>query len=114
MPQNVSVIKEKELNEYQESAVFPLLSRRTPGVFVTEHAVIGFGVGSNTSAGLMTVRGIGGIPNTQVLMMVDSHPQYMGLFGYPLPNSYVVSDLERVEILRGPGSIFTGQMQWDE
>ncbi len=108
MPQNITVIKEKELNEYQESAVFPLLSRRTPGVFVTEHAVMGFGVGSNTSAGLMTVRGIGGIPNTQVLMMVDGHPQYMGLFGHPLPNSYVASDLERVEILRGPGSILYG------
>lgn len=108
MPQNISIIKEDVLNEYQESAVFPLLSRRTPGVFVTEHAVIGFGVGSNTSAGLMTVRGVGGMPNTQVLMMVDGHPQYMGLFGHPLPNSYVASDLDRVEILRGPGSILYG------
>jgi outer membrane cobalamin receptor len=108
MPLNISVLKENELNEYQESAVFPLISRRVPGVFVTEHAVIGFGVGSNTSAGLMTMRGIGGIPNTQVLMMVDGHPQYMGLFGHPLPNSYVSSDLERVEIMRGPGSILYG------
>jgi len=32
----------------------------------------------------------------------------MGIFGHPLPNNYVSSDLQRVEIIRGPASILYG------
>ncbi len=107
IPATISVVTSEELNSYHESAIFPLLSRRIPGIFVTEHSVAGFGVGANSS-GVMNIRGVGGIPNTQVLTLVDGHPQYMGIFGHPLPNSYVASDLDRVEIIRGPSSILYG------
>ena len=32
----------------------------------------------------------------------------MGLFGHPLADSYVASDVESVEVIRGPGSILYG------
>jgi iron complex outermembrane receptor protein len=32
----------------------------------------------------------------------------MGMFGHPFPNSYVSSDLEKVEIIKGPASILYG------
>lgn len=107
MPINVSVLNKADINEVEESGVLPVLSRKIPGLFVTERGVTGFGVGPN-SAGQISIRGVGGAPNTQVLMLVDGQPQYMGIFGHPLPNSYVASDLERVEVIKGPGSILYG------
>jgi len=107
LPVNITVVDHKQMNEIEESAVLPLLSRMIPGLFVTERGVTGFGVGSS-SAGQVSIRGVGGAPNTQVLMLVDGQPQYMGIFGHPLPNSYVVSEVERVEVIRGPGSMLYG------
>ena len=107
MPINVSVLNKAEINEVEESAVLPVLSRKIPGMFVSEIGVTGFGAGPS-SAGQISIRGVGGNPNTQVLMLVDGQPQYMGIFGHPLPNSYVASDLERVEVIKGPGSILYG------
>ena len=107
MPINVSVLNKADINEVEESAVLPVLSRKIPGLFVIERGVTGFGVGSN-SAGQDSVRGVGGVPNTQVLMLVDGQPQYMGVFGHPLADMYVASDLERVEVIKGPGSILYG------
>lgn len=107
MPVNVTVLSSEDINEVEESAVLPVLSRKVPGLFLTESGVIGFGVG-DASAGRIMVRGVGGAPNTQVMTLVDGQPQYMGIFGHPLPNSYVASDLERVEVIRGPASILYG------
>jgi outer membrane cobalamin receptor len=107
MPVNISVISRQVLNDAEESAALPVLSRRIPGMFVTERGVTGLSVGSS-SAGQITIRGVGSAPNTQVLVLVDGQPQYMGLFGHPLPNSFVASDLERVEVIRGPASILYG------
>jgi len=107
MPVNVSILTQQDINAVEESAVLPVLSRKIPGLFVTERGVTGFGVGSS-SAGQVIMRGVGGNPNTQVLMLVDGQPQYMGIFGHPLPNSYVASDLERVEVIKGPAGILYG------
>ncbi len=107
MPINVSVLNKEDINEVEESAVLPVLSRKIAGLFVTERGVTGFGVGS-ASAGQVSIRGVGGMPNTKVLMLVDGQPQYMGVFGHPLADMYVASDLERVEVIKGPGSILYG------
>ncbi len=50
----------------------------------------------------------GGSPNTQVLVLIDGHPQFMGIMGHPLPDAYVASDAEKIEIIRGPASILYG------
>ena len=107
IPMSVSVLTSSEIDESSESAILPILSGRIPGLFVTERGVTGFGV-SNGSAGQITIRGIGGNPTTGVLILIDGHPQFAGIFGHPLPDSYVASDIERVEIIRGSGSVLYG------
>lgn len=107
VPMSVSVVNSAQINESSESALLPILSGRVPGLFVTERGVTGFGVSAG-SAGQITIRGIGGNPTTGVLMLIDGHPQFAGIFGHPLPDSYVASDVERVEIIRGSGSVLYG------
>lgn len=107
VPLTISVLREEEIEESTESALLPVLSARIPGLFVTERGVTGFGVAGG-SAGQISIRGMGGSPNTQILVLLNGNPQYMGLMGHPLPDAYIASDVKRVEIIRGPASNLYG------
>jgi len=107
VPNAVSLITKSDLLESGESSVLRIISERVPGVFVTERGVLGYGVG-NGAAGGISIRGNGGSLNTEVLVLTDGRPQMMGLMGHPLPDTYVNSGVERVEIIRGPASLMHG------
>lgn len=107
VPMSVSVITRSEIASSGEASVLPILNGRIPGLFVTERGVIGFGVSAG-AAGQISIRGVGGSPTTGVLVMMDGNPQYMGIFGHPLADTYSSSGVERVEVIRGPASMMYG------
>lgn len=65
---------------------------------------MGYG-GSNGAAGSMNLRGIGGAPTTSLLVLINGHPQYMGLMGHPIADAYQSMLAEKVEVVRGPASV---------
>lgn len=107
VPLSVSQITRQEIENTGEINILPALNTYVPGVFVTERNILGFGV-STGAAGGITIRGISGSPNNEVLVLIDGNPQYQGIFGHPLPDAYVASDVDKVEVIRGPGSFLYG------
>lgn len=107
LPYNVSVISKEEIFKSTTTSALELISENVPGIFITQRSNMGFG-GAQGSAGTITSRGLGGFPTTQVLMLIDGHPQFMGIMGHHLPDAFSVLNVDRIEVLRGPASLLYG------
>ena len=107
LPVTVNVVGRAQLTEQQKPNILPTLMQHVPGLFVTQRGVLGYGVSTGGSGGIK-VRGIGGQPNTDVLVLIDGLPQYAGLYGHPIADNYQTQMAERVEVIRGPASLYYG------
>jgi outer membrane cobalamin receptor len=107
VPNAVSIVSREDIRRTGETSVLAVLNKVVPGLFLTERGVLGYGVSTGAAGGL-SIRGAGGSPNTEVLVLTDGRPQMMGLMGHPLPDTYVTAGVERVEVIRGPASLLHG------
>ena len=107
LPMSISVINLSSIDAIDKLNVLPLLNNSVPGLFLNNRNILGYGVGP-LSTGQISIRGIGESPNTGVLILVDGQPQFMGIFGHPINDSYLRTNIERVEVIRGPASLLYG------
>ena len=106
LSQTVSVVSRPVIEQSMQPSLLPVLTEQVPGLFVTERGVMGYGV-SGGAAGSISLRGLSG-GTARLMVMIDGHPQYAGIFGHPIADAYQSFLAERVEVLRGPASVLYG------
>lgn len=105
LPLDVSVISRTRLTAAYQPSVLPTLSQQVPGLFITTRGILGYGL-STGAAGTIKMRGIGG--SADLLVLIDGLPQYAGLYGHPLADTYQTMLADRVEVVSGPASAIYG------
>lgn len=106
LSQTVSVIGRTQIEHSMQPSLLPVLTEQIPGLFVTSRGVMGYGV-SNGAAGSISMRGLSG-ETGRLMVLIDGHPQYAGIFGHPISDACQSFLAERVEVLRGPASVLYG------
>lgn len=105
LPLDVTMINSETIERSAETSLLPIMVSNVPGLFVTERGFMGYGV-SGGSAGAVNIRGVG--QGNKVLFLIDGQPQWAGVFGHSLPDTYVTNGVERVEVVKGPSSLLYG------
>lgn len=106
LSQTVSVVDRTEIEQSMQPSLLPVLTEQIPGLFTTARGIMGYGV-SGGAAGGMSLRGLSG-GSARMMVLIDGHPQYAGIFGHPIADSYQSLLAEKVEVLRGPASVLYG------
>ena len=106
LPMTVNTIGREKLTANDRTSVLPTIMEEVPGVIVTSRGMMGYGV-STGGSGSINVRGLAS-GTAQMLVLIDGHPQYQGIFGHGIADSYQTMIADRVEVLRGPASLLYG------
>ena len=101
------IIDKEAIQLLSQHSALELVDAVYPSAYILEKGVMGYGVGQ-AGAGNINIRGQGGRPNTGMLVLINGHPDFMGLFGHPLPDVYGTDDIQQIEILSGPASTLFG------
>lgn len=106
LSQTVSVVTRQEIEQRMQPSLLPVLTEQIPGLFTTARGVMGYGV-SGGAAGGISLRGLSG-GSARLIVLIDGHPQYAGIFGHPIADAYQSLLADKVEVLRGPASVLYG------
>lgn len=106
LPMTVNTLGRERLLANERTSVLPTVMEEVPGVVVTSRGMLGYGV-STGGSGSINVRGLNS-GSGQMLVLIDGHPQYQGIFGHGIADAYQTMIADRVEVLRGPASLLYG------
>lgn len=106
LSQAVSVVNRKKIEQSMQPSLLPVLTENVPGLFTTARGIMGYGV-SGGAAGGISLRGLSG-GTARMMVLIDGHPQYAGIFGHPIADAYQSLLADKVEVLRGPASVLYG------
>lgn len=106
LSQTVSVVNRSKIEQAMQPSLLPVLTEQIPGLFTTARSTMGYGV-SGGAAGGISLRGLSG-GNARMMVLIDGHPQYAGIFGHPIADAYQSLLADKVEVLRGPASVLYG------
>ena len=102
-----SVIEGEKVRKGKGETFFESVGREDADIYVTSRGGGIHGVGSGASGGIH-IRGLGGSPNTQILIVEDGVADYQGIFGHPIPDAYVPYLIDSVVIVKGGDSVLYG------
>ena len=104
--QDATEVDGQRLRDSPRASLFEALSQEAAGVYVTARGAM-HGVANGASGGIH-LRGLGGSPNSQVLLVEDGVPDYQGIFGHPIPDAYVPFLIDDVLVVKGGDSVLYG------
>ena len=107
LPSSMSVINNATLQASPQLDALREAEQSIPGLFVTGKGIMGAGAGPLMS-GNISMRGLTSSSNSATQILIDGVPMMMGLFGHPLPDAIDQTNIDRIEVLRGPSSLQYG------
>ena len=102
-----SVVQGDNLRESVRSTPLEELSQKSGDIYVTSRGTGLHGVASGASGGVY-IRGLGGSPNSQIIIVEDGAPDYQGIFGHPIPDAIFPALIDRVIVIKGGDGVLYG------
>jgi len=102
-----TVVRGRQIRESSRATPLEELSQESGDIYVTSKGTGLHGVSSGASGGIY-IRGLGGSPNSQILIVEDGAPDYQGIFGHPIPDAFSPSLIERVMVIKGGDGVLFG------
>lgn len=101
------VVEGKQIRETARSTPLEELSQKSGSVYITSRGTGLHGISSGASGGIY-IRGMGGSPNSQILVVEDGAPDYQGIFGHPIPDAFFPSMIDKVTVIKGGDGVLYG------
>lgn len=104
--QDATHVDGQQLRDSPRHSTFEALSQQAGDLYVPGRGTM-HGVANGASGGIH-IRGLGGSPNSQVLVVEDGVPDYQGVFGHPIPDAYTPFLIDDVLVVKGGDSVLYG------
>jgi outer membrane cobalamin receptor len=102
-----TIVSGDDIRESFRATPLEYLAQRSADVYITSRGTGLHGIASGASGGIH-VRGLGGSPNSQVLVVEDGVPDYQGIFGHPIPDAFIPALIDRVVLVKGGDGVLYG------
>lgn len=102
-----AIVDGDKLRESAQPSTLDSLAQESADIHVTSKGTGIHGISNGASGGIY-IRGLGGSPNSQVLVIEDGVPDIQGIFGHPIPDAYAPTLLEGIRVIKGGDSVLYG------